>query len=166
VVANLPRRHTRPERGLHMGFFKEKGKEKSGVATVEDLPIQDEAPAPAPARPGVPPGPAYGIEQAIQLMRGLPPDLQTTDIVVQVIKRTLESAQINVGAIIQDASRKEERIETRIKTLQEEIAAHEKEITTRRSEIERLQTDLEETSKVKERLVMAEQLTSAAAQGG
>ncbi|HEY3355473.1 MAG TPA: hypothetical protein VGQ83_19645 [Polyangia bacterium] len=142
-----------------MGFFKEKGKDKPVVQ--DELPIEDEAPAPPPVRAVPPVSSGYGIEQAIQLMRSLPSDLQTTDIVVQVIKRTLESAQINVGAIIQDASRKEERIETRIRTLQEEIAMHEKEIATRRSEIERMQTDLEETSKVKERLVMAEQLTNA-----
>jgi hypothetical protein len=100
----------------------------------------------------------YGIADAITLMRSLPPDLQHTDIVVQVIKRTLESAKINVTAIIADATRKEDAIENRIKLLQEEISMHEREIATRSTEIQRLQVDLEETSRVKERLVMAEKL--------
>jgi uncharacterized membrane-anchored protein YjiN (DUF445 family) len=148
-----------------MGFFKEKekGKEKPSVrenAPHDELPIQEDDVA-TPAR-SQPQGSNYGIEQAIALMRGLPPDLQTTDIVVQVIKRTLESAHINVAAIIADATHKEERIETRIRTLQEEISAHEREIATRATEIQRLQSDLEETSRVKERLVMAEKLTQAA----
>jgi len=146
-----------------MGFFKEKGKERPSTresAPHDELPIQEDDVA-TPARSQAPVS-GYGIEQAIALMRGLPPDLQTTDIVVQVIKRTLESAHINVASIIADATHKEERIETRIRTLQEEISAHEREIATRATEIQRLQSDLEETSRVKERLVMAEKLTQAA----
>ncbi len=152
-----------------MGFFKEKAKEqkpagRDSASAQDDLPIEEDAVAATPARSAAPtPLGNYGIEQAIALMRGLPPDLQTTDIVVQVIKRTLESANINVGAIIADATHKEERIETRIRTLQEEISSHEREIATRAAEIKRLQSDLEETSKVKERLVMAEKLTQGAA---
>jgi chromosome segregation ATPase len=98
----------------------------------------------------------YGIQQVIDLMRSLPADLQTTDMVVRVIKRTLESASINVGAIIADATRREEQIDTRIRPLEEEIAQHQREIETRNSEITRLQTDLEEISWAKECLVRVE----------
>jgi chromosome segregation ATPase len=129
------------------------------VAPHDDVRIEPEPPV-QPA-PSTGPRPAYGIADAINLMRSLPQDLQTTDIVVQVIKRTLESAKIDVSAIIADASHKEDTIEKRIRTLQEEIANHEREIQTRTGEIARLQTDLEETSRVKERLVMAEKLTNA-----
>jgi chromosome segregation ATPase len=100
--------------------------------------------------------PGYGIQQAIDLMRSLPADLQTFDTVVQVIKRTLESAHIDVGTIIADATRREEQIETRIRPLQEEIAKCQREIETCSSEIKRLQADLEETCWAKEWLVRAE----------
>ncbi|MBI5481030.1 MAG: hypothetical protein HY906_19385 [Deltaproteobacteria bacterium] len=99
--------------------------------------------------------PVYGIQQAIDLMRSLPTDLQTTDVVVQVIKRTLESAHIDVGTIIVDATRREEQVVARIRPLQEEIARCQRDIETRISEIKRLQAELEETSWAKEWLVRA-----------
>jgi hypothetical protein len=94
----------------------------------------------------------YGIQQAIELMRSLPASLQTTDVVVQVIKRTLESAHIGLSAIVADATRKEEQIEARLRTLEHEIETRRLEIETRTSEIARLQTEFDDISRVKERL--------------
>jgi len=108
------------------------------------------APAPAPA--STPPAAEYGIQQAMELMRRLPKDLRTTDIVVQVVKRTLESAHISLGSIIADANRREEQIETRIRALQEEIATRQREIEARSAEITQLQTELDDVSRVIERL--------------
>jgi hypothetical protein len=110
--------------------------------------------------PSVPATPRYGIADAIALMRGLPAEVQATDIVVQIIKRTLESARIDVAAIIVDATRKEDTLDRRIATLLDEIAKHEQEIRTRAAEISQLQTDGAETSRVKQRLLLAEKLTS------
>ncbi len=93
----------------------------------------------------------YGILQAIELMRGFPPELRRTDVLVQVIKRTLESAHVNVAGIIADATRREEQIETRIRSLQEEIAGCQREIETRAAEIGRLQAELGDVSRVIER---------------
>jgi hypothetical protein len=146
-----------------MGLWSEKPKQKTtaarDVAAHQDVRANPEPPVQA-APPSGPP-PAYGIADAINLMRSLPQDLQTTDIVVQVIKRTLESAKIDVAAIIADATHKEDMIEKRIRELQSQIENYQHEIETRSGEISRLQGDLEETSRVKERLVMAEKLTSA-----
>lgn len=142
-----------------MGLWSDKPKQKATAGTHEDVRVEPEPPVqPAPATAA---RPAYGIGDAINLMRSLPQDLQTTDIVVQVIKRTLESAKIDVSAIIADATHKEDTIEKRIRELQEQIENFQREIQTRSGEIQRLQTDLEETSRVKERLVMAEKLTAA-----
>lgn len=103
----------------------------------------------------------YGIEDAIQLMRKLP-DVNM-DIVVTVVKTTLESTSIQVGDIISDAERKEANIHKRTHQLQVEIADFEKRINKRKDEISRLQQDLEETTAVKEHLMLAEQKEKTAA---
>lgn len=104
--------------------------------------------------------PPYGINDAIQLMRALPQD--NVELVVQVVKRTLESTKVQVTAIIDDASRKQETIENRIGVLKREIADFEEEISTRRGEIDRLEADHAETTTVKERLQLAEKLGKGA----
>jgi hypothetical protein len=121
-------------------------------------------PVAAPPRPEPPPEPveeydtSFGINKAIELMRTLPSD--NVELVVQVVKLTLESTKIKISTIIEDATRKQEDIQGRIKVLKNEIADFEKEIATRRDEIAGLEADFDETSTVKERLVLAEQLTA------
>jgi len=136
-------------------------------------PQADPAPSHAPARaagptlrdpdPGPPDeiemdAPAYGIDDAIQLMRALPAD--NIELVVQVVKRTLESTHVKTGTIIEDATRKQNDIEGRIAVLKKDIAEYEKEISTRRGEITRLEADHKETSLVKEHLQLAEKLST------
>ena len=103
---------------------------------------------------------SYGIEDAIALMRALPSE--NIELVVQVVKHTLESARIHIGHIIEDAAAKQQRIEARIKVLRDAITELEHEIDTRRAEIGLLDTEHRETTRVKERLVLAEKLTQAA----
>ena len=105
--------------------------------------------------------PNYGIEKAIELMRLLPAD--NIELVVQVVKKTLESLQIQVPSIIKDASRKQQDIEGRIDVLKKEIAELESEISTRKTEIGALEADHKETTTVKERLILAEKLTETRA---
>jgi septal ring factor EnvC (AmiA/AmiB activator) len=111
--------------------------------------------APAPAPVVEEERPAYGIENAIQLMRALPVD-QNVELVVQVIKTTLESLRVKVSDIIEDASRKQQNIEARISSLKAAIAEFEKEIAQRKDEIAKLEADHAETSAVKARLELAE----------
>jgi hypothetical protein len=115
------------------------------------------APAPAPSAAPVEEDvrPSYGIENAIQLMRALPVD-QNVELVVQVIKTTLESLKVKVSDIIADAERKEKDLQSRVSNLKQQIAEFEKEIQTRREEITRLEADHSETSSVKARLQLAE----------
>jgi hypothetical protein len=136
----------------------------------EDVPPVAAAKAPATSSPAVvrPSAPAagpnrtpvtsYGIDDAIQLMRTLPQD--NVELVVRVVKHTLESTRIDIGAIIEDASQKQQRIEARVQILKDAIADLEREIQVRKKEIDELETDHRETTKVKERLVLAEKLTS------
>ncbi|HWM85683.1 MAG TPA: hypothetical protein VNO33_07590 [Kofleriaceae bacterium] len=99
----------------------------------------------------------YSIDDAVALMRTLP--AENVELVVQVVKHTLESARIDIGIIIDDATAKQQQIESRISVLRDAIAELEREIDTRRAEIGQLEADNRETTRVKERLVLAEKLT-------
>jgi hypothetical protein len=118
------------------------------------------AAAPAAAPVDDEPRPHYGIEQAIQLMRALPVD-QNPELVVAVIKTTLESLKVKVADIIHDADRKQKDLEERVSNLKRAIADFEKEIETRKEEIARLETDHKETTGVRARLELAEKAQRA-----
>lgn len=106
----------------------------------------------APVKPKVV-TPEFGIQKAIELMRNLPSD--NVPLVVQVVRTTLESTNIDVPAIIGDAKAKRSRISDRIKNLKGEIAEFEEEIAARREEIKALEADGAETKMVQERFEMA-----------
>lgn len=106
---------------------------------------------------------SYGIQQAIELMRTLPSE--NVELVVRVVKQTLESTHIKISRIINDAAKKQSDIQARIKVLRDEIAEHESEIASRRKEISGLEADYNETSMVKDRLSLAERLSSGESVG-
>jgi peptidoglycan hydrolase CwlO-like protein len=106
------------------------------------------------------PRPTYGINQAIELMRALPVD-QNPELVVIVIKSTLESLKVKVADIIVDADRKTKDLEERVANLKRAIADFEKEIETRKEEIGRLEADHKETTNVRQRLELAEKAQRA-----
>jgi TolA-binding protein len=99
----------------------------------------------------------YGIEEAIRLMRGLPLG-QNPDLVIGVVKTTLESMNVHLGGIIQEGAKKQQSLHQQVRGLKGEIAELEKEIAKRRQEIDALEQDLSETTTVKERLELAETL--------
>jgi outer membrane murein-binding lipoprotein Lpp len=111
-----------------------------------------EASVKAPS-PKAPPSPEFGIQNAMELMRKLPPD--NVPLVVSVVKTTLESLHIDVESIIDDAKQKRAKIAERISGLESEIAELEEEVAARREEIKALQEDGAETKLVQERLQMA-----------
>jgi hypothetical protein len=125
--------------------------------------LKTEAPKPAPQQPAAkearavhPETDDYGIEKAIELMRTLPSE--NVELVVQVVKFSLESVGIKLPVIIEDAIRRQKDIQGRIGVLRAEIADLEAEIKTRKDEIERLDTDHKETTMVRERLELAENI--------
>ncbi|MFL0797033.1 MAG: hypothetical protein K6L73_06030 [Cellvibrionaceae bacterium] len=121
--------------------------------------IGDSEAAPSPTPTAKPKG-TYGIEDAIDLMRDLPKD--SKEVVVTVVKKTLESTNIKVSDIISDASGKEDRLRKQNSRLEDEIAKLEAQISDRRSQISDLMTDLKETSEVKDLLQLAEKLNKPA----
>jgi len=101
-------------------------------------------------------GGSYGIGDVIRLLRTLPVD-QHAELVVRVIRTTLESVNVHVNDLVEDASRQQQKLGDRITTLQAQILDLSKQIDTHRTEVARLEADLSETSSAKERLQHAEQ---------
>src|SRR5262249_11821129 len=152
-----------------MGLFDKKVKKPGDDfdSPVEQVSLAQAPPAapmsrPAEARAAAPMDvdhPDYGINKAIELMRMLPSE--NVELVVRVVKTTLESTNIKVAAIIKDATRKQGELEGRVGVLKKEISELEAEIATRKKEIAALETDHRETTMVKDRLQLAEKLAGA-----
>ena len=106
--------------------------------------------------PGKAGAPQYGIGDVIRLLRTLPVD-QHADLVVRVIRTTLESVQVHVSDLIQDAATQEQKLGERIGILRNQMSELTKQIDTHREEVTRLEADLAETQGAKERLQFAEQ---------
>jgi hypothetical protein len=105
---------------------------------------------------------SYGIEQAIRLMKSLPRD--NNEVVVTVVKKTLESTDIQVQDIIADAGAKEERLRAQHKQLEAEIKRFQEEISQRNQTIADLLQELKETSDVRQRLELAVKLEAGRAE--
>jgi hypothetical protein len=108
---------------------------------------------------------SYGIGDVIRLLRTLPVD-QHGELVVRVIRTTLESVNVHVSSLIEDASKQQHKLSERISTLQSQILELTKQIDTHREEVARLEADLAETTSAKERLKSAEQAAAAVAGAG
>jgi chromosome segregation ATPase len=83
-------------------------------------------------------------------MRDLPE--HQNDVVVAVVTKTLQSANINVNKIIDDAMNKEASLESEIQRLTTEIDALQTEIANKKEQINVTNAMLEETRKVRELL--------------
>ena len=103
----------------------------------------------------------YGIKNTIELMRRLPTD--NNEVVVSVVKQTLESMNIGVEDIIKDASTKEARIRQQHKSLEQEVKSLELKIAQRNQQMSDLTEDLKETIDVRERLQLAVAIDEKAA---
>jgi predicted nucleic acid-binding Zn-ribbon protein len=108
-----------------------------------------------------PPPKRFGIDRAIQLMRSLPTE-QNPELVAMVITSTLESVDMHVSEIIEDARSRQADLEARIGTIKARNSALEKEIEQGVDEIVKLEATLAETMSVKERLELARNHHAAA----
>jgi hypothetical protein len=135
---------------------------QSGPITV----AKKAAPTAKPTTPTPPPKdkmPEFGIQKTIELMRQLPPD--NVELVVSVVKTTLESMNVDVTSIIGDAQAKQDKITTRVAGLRDEIAELREEIAGREEEITALESDFAETKMVRERLELAQKAVISGALG-
>ena len=95
---------------------------------------------------------SYGIDQVIALMRDLPADVSSGSIVVSTVTKTLESANIDVLKIVDNARHKETTLTSQINELNEEIDSLKKQIAEKKDQIDVSSAILEETKKVRELL--------------
>lgn len=100
-------------------------------------------------QPYVPP--QYGIQETINLIHSLPE--ATPDVIIPVVIKTLESANINVNDIITDAAHREEAIESRSVDLVNSIEALEAKIAELNDEVLALNGELEDIAGVKNLLL-------------
>lgn len=105
--------------------------------------IQLTAPAAVPT--------SYGIQRAIELMRALPVD-DDTSLVLRVVRKTLQSTGVSLEEIIRTAKEREAAVVKGIESDRTAIEQLEIQITTRRANITRLEGDLDETREVRARI--------------
>jgi outer membrane murein-binding lipoprotein Lpp len=144
-----PTARPRPEPGPELELAREKEPERER----EPEPVIVARSRPEPSPKAAPAGPDFGIQNAMELMRKLPPD--NVPLVVSVVKTTLESLNIDIDSIIEEAKEKRDKIAERISGLESEIAELEEEVAARREEIKALRDDAAETKIVQERLQQA-----------
>ena len=114
---------------------------------VDSLLQADDA-APGTREPALRPN--YGIDQAIALMRKMPHDNQT--LVISVVRDTLQSANIDVDAIIVDAENRSDSLKHEVSDLKQKIDALRGEISDMEEQIKSSEKELAETAKVRELL--------------
>ncbi|MGH7281803.1 MAG: hypothetical protein ACRELY_09795, partial [Polyangiaceae bacterium] len=105
--------------------------------------VQPPSLLPGPGRTNVSPL-AFGIENAIDLMRSLPFD-ENPELVLRVLRKTLRSTGVSVEQIIEAAKAREHALSSDASEQQAAIAQLEQQIVTRRAAIERLGTAHHET---------------------
>jgi hypothetical protein len=98
---------------------------------------------PAPHRP-------YGVAELITLMKAIPID-HHPDLVLQVVKSTLESVGVRIADIMEDATRHESQVKDRISSLEGEIDGLVQQIDRRRDLITQLRGDVTELTYAKDR---------------
>jgi hypothetical protein len=91
---------------------------------------------------------SYTIDDVIRLMRELPDSKK--EMVVVIVQKTLLSAKIDIGAIIDDAQRKVEKLTRLNDKTMAEIRELEDAIIQKKAEVDRLTKDLDETASVKQ----------------
>jgi hypothetical protein len=106
------------------------------------------------------PGRSYGVADLIRLLKTIPVD-QHPDLVVRVVKTTLESVGVSSSQVIDDAARHETGLRERMTVLEGEIEGLTSEIQQRRERIAQLNSELSETIYARERLQGAENVPFA-----
>jgi hypothetical protein len=112
-------------------------------------------PVHAPGVEGAQPKRGYGVTDLILLMKTIPTD-RHPELVVRVVKSTLESVGVHANDIIQDALNHEGAVRDRIAALEGEIDGLEQQIEHRRGLIAELHVNISDLVYARERWQGAE----------
>lgn len=123
------------------------------VVRPSQTPLQRPQNGQSPSVTAAPQQSSYGIDHLVRLMRELPNG--NVELVVRVLKKTLESVSISVPGLIQQASQRETELEERMAGHRRAISALEDEIASKKRAIEELEATYKEVTVVKERLNLA-----------
>src|SRR5262245_60783787 len=97
----------------------------------------------------------YGIGDLIRLLKSIPID-RHPELVVQVIKTTLESVGVKSSAVVEDALAQENAMRDAMEMLESQIVVLTQEIDARRYQIAQLQDELRETTHARSLLANTE----------
>ncbi len=98
---------------------------------------------------------AYGVGDLIRLLKSIPID-HHPELVVQVIKTTLESVGVQSSAVIEDALAQENGMRDAIEMLESQIVVLSQEVEARQHQIAQLQVEMRETMHARSLLSNAE----------
>jgi len=138
-----------------MGLFSRNDNSSNNDDMDLELPTREDFQQPLVDEPGpktspkTAPSKRYSIDDAIELLRHLPEseDRQT----MSVICKTLESAQIRMSDLLQDAQHKEHKLKQEHKELEQDIEQLQAKIDERRKQLQQLSESLEEVIRIKAR---------------
>ena len=103
---------------------------------------------------------AYGIGDLIRLLKNIPID-HHPELVVQVIKTTLESVGVRSSDVVEDALVQENRMRDALEMLETQIGVLAQEIEARQTQIHQLHVTLQETMAARSLLANAEPPSAA-----
>lgn len=108
-------------------------------------------PAPAPEEPPKPAVPAFGVDQAIALMKKLPLD-DEPELVLRVVRKTLRSTGVSIEQLVESAKKREDELASSVEGDRNAIEQLEREIAERKASIDRKLAQMKETHEVRTRL--------------
>ena len=93
----------------------------------------------------------YTIDKVLDLLRDVPADGPNSKLVVDVVKKTLESAGIDILTLLSGANERQDAITNEIVRLQTEISSLHSAIEEKTDQVSKLQAYLTELGHLKER---------------
>ena len=94
---------------------------------------------------------SYTVEQALHLIRQLPLERMNEELIVKVIRATLENVGVSIPALLEAAAQQQDAITNEIVRLQSDIVSLQQAIEQKSSQVATYQSQLAELSSLRER---------------
>ena len=96
-------------------------------------------------------GSGFGVEQALELLRQVPLGGLNDRMVIDVIRKTLASAGINLQALMEAAAYRQDEMTNEIVRIQSEISALHQAIEDKTAQVQMYQSQLAELGSLRDR---------------